>query len=240
MRRDQAKNTHVARHYSYGRIAMQHSWTCAALNAGYLCGNNMCNLYRLDAPANQIATTFGADAAGDPWPGGYIAPGKPAPVILRNKNGGRYLAPRMWGVPPPESFTTASQNKPYRPVTNVRNLTSPFWIGTLRHTEFRCLVPVTRFQEWSHQPSPLTGKKSQHWFGVPTEPIFAFAGIWRDSEVASFAFLTTDPNALVGAVHPKAMPVILHPEDHETWLCADWDTAKSLVEPYPSQFMTMD
>jgi putative SOS response-associated peptidase YedK len=52
--------------------------------------------------------------------------------------------------------------------------------------------------------------------------------------------LTTEPNAIVGAIHPKAMPVILHPEDHETWLSADWDAAKNLVEPYPSQFMTMD
>jgi putative SOS response-associated peptidase YedK len=200
----------------------------------------MCNLYRLDAPANQIASTFNADIGNDPWPGGYVAPGKPAPVILCNKDGDRYLAPRMWGVPPPESFTSVSQNKPYRPVTNVRNLESPFWIGTLRHTEFRCLVPVTRFQEWSHVPSAVTGKKTQHWFGVPTEPILAFAGIWRNSEVASFAFLTTEPNSIVGAVHPKAMPVILHPEDHETWLTADWEIAKALAEPYPSQFMTMD
>jgi putative SOS response-associated peptidase YedK len=200
----------------------------------------MCNLYRLDAPSNQIAITFGADAGSDPWDGGYIAPGKPAPVILRNNDGDRYIAPRMWGVPPPQSFTTVRQNQAYRPVTNVRNLESPFWIGTLRHTQFRCLVPVTRFQEWSQHANPATGKKSQHWFDIPTEPIFAFAGIWRDSEVASFAFLTTEPNAIVGAIHPKAMPVILHPEDHEAWLSADWDTAKNLVEPYPSQFMTMD
>jgi putative SOS response-associated peptidase YedK len=200
----------------------------------------MCNLYRLDAPANQIAATFDADVGNDPWPGGYVAPGKPAPVILRNKDGERYLAPRIWGVPPPQSFTSVSQNQAYRPVTNVRNLESPFWIGTLRHTEFRCLVPVTRFQEWSDKASLVTGRKTQHWFAVPAEPLFAFAGIWRDSEVASFAFLTTEPNAIVGAVHPKAMPVILHPEDHETWLTADWDIAKSLAEPYPSQFMTMD
>jgi putative SOS response-associated peptidase YedK len=131
----------------------------------------MCNLYRLDAPSNQIALTFGADAGSDPWDGGYVAPGKPAPVILKGNDGSRYIAPRMWGVPPPQSFTTVRQNQTYRPVTNVRNLESPFWIGTLRHTEFRCLVPVTRFQEWSQQANPVTGKKSQHWFDIPTEPI---------------------------------------------------------------------
>jgi putative SOS response-associated peptidase YedK len=200
----------------------------------------MCNLYRLDAPANQIATTFGADAGDDPWLGGYVAPGKPGPVIIGGNDGRRLVVPRIWGVPPPQSFSSVTENRGYRPVTNVRNLDSPFWIGTLRHTQFRCLVPVTRFQEWSHQPDRVTGKKTQHWFSVPAEPIFAFAGIWRDSEVASFAFLTTEPNAIVGAVHPKAMPVILHPEDHDTWLNGGWDVAKSLAEPYPSQFMAMD
>jgi putative SOS response-associated peptidase YedK len=199
----------------------------------------MCSLYHLDSPASQLAALFSADAGADPWNGGYVAPGKPAPVILRANSGERYIAPRIWGVPPPNSFTIANQNQPFRPVTNVRNLESPFWIGTLRHTEFRCLVPATQFQEWSDKPSPLTGKKTQHWFSIPAEPVFAFAGIWRDSEVASFAFLTTEPNAIVGAVHPKAMPVILHPEDHEAWLSADWNVAKGLVESYPSQFMAM-
>jgi putative SOS response-associated peptidase YedK len=34
-----------------------------------------------------------------------------------------------------------------------------------------------------------------------------------------FAFLTTEPNKEVSAIHPKAMPVILtKPEEIETWL----------------------
>ena len=185
----------------------------------------MCNLYRLDAPANQIAAAFDAEPGNDPWDGGYVAPGKFAPVVVRGRDGKRRLTPRQWGVPSPPLGD--------RPVTNVRNLESPFWIGTLRHTEFRCLVPVTRFQEWGGEK----GRRSQHWFSVPSEPIFAFAGIWRDSEVLSFAFLTTEPNSLVAPVHPKAMPMILHPEDHEAWLGADWKDAQKLVAPYPSQLM---
>jgi putative SOS response-associated peptidase YedK len=198
----------------------------------------MSSLYRLDAPAAEIGAAFDADAGRDPWKGGYIAPGMPAPVVLQNKDGDRYIAPRMWGVPPPQSFTTAASNQAYRPVTTVRNLESPFWIGTLRHTEFRCLVPVTRFQIWSGEASVVTGRKSAHWFDVVSQPLFAFAGIWRDSEVASFAFLVTEPNALVDAIGSQSMPVILHPEDYDTWMRADWDTAKGLAEPYPTQFMT--
>mgnify|MGYP000927590785 CR=1 FL=1 len=197
----------------------------------------MCNLYRLDAPANQIAMTFAAEQGADPWPGGYVAPGKFAPVVVEGREG-RRIVPRQWGVPPP---ATARQDGRYRPVTNVRNLTSPFWIGTLRHTQFRCLVPVTRFQEWGAAPSG-GGRvpRTQHWFSVPSEPIFAFAGIWRDSEVPSFAFLTTEPNSLVERVHPKAMPVILHPEDYDRWLTADWKEAERLVEPFPAQLMLAD
>lgn len=198
----------------------------------------MSSLYRVDANAADIAAAFDADAGRDPWAGGYIAPGMPAPVVLQNKDGNRYLAPRIWGVPPPQSFTTAANNQPYRPVTTVRNLESPFWIGTLRHNEFRCLIPVTRFQLWSGEENPVTGRKTANWFDVPSAPLFAFAGIWRDSEVASFAFLVTEPNALAGGIGAQSMPVILHAEDYDTWMRGSWDTAKGLAEPYPTQFMS--
>jgi putative SOS response-associated peptidase YedK len=188
----------------------------------------MCLLYRLDSAAHDIAAIFDAEPGRDPWEPDYVAPGKFAPVIVQAKEQ-RRLVPRVWGVPPPPKV--AAQGG--RPVYNVRNLDSPFWTCTLRHTEFRCLVPVTSFMEWSGQK----GAKTQHWFSVPSEPVFAFAGIWRDSEVASFAFLTCDPNPMVGAVHDKSMPVVLNPWDYDCWLTGDWAAARALVEPFPSQLM---
>ena len=188
----------------------------------------MCNLYRLDAPANQIAEHFGADAGVDPWDGGYVAPKRPGPVVVGtgHPGGARRLTPMLWGFPPPPQARA--------PVTNVRNLTSPFWVGTLRHSELRCLVPVTAFQEWSGEAQA----KHQHWFGLSASPLFAFAGIFRHTDDwPCFAFLTCAPNRLVGAYHPKAMPLILHPEDYETWLTTDWPTARELVAPFPSQLM---
>jgi putative SOS response-associated peptidase YedK len=49
-----------------------------------------------------------------------------------------------------------------------------------------------------------------------------------------FGFLTTEPNAEVKAVHPKAMPVILTtPAEVETWLTAPTMEALVLQRPLP-------
>lgn len=163
--------------------------------------------YRLDASAPQIAHALRADIAGDVWPGGEVVPGGYAPVIITDKDKGRHLVPRQWGVPPPP--------RGQHVVAFVRNLASPFWIGTLRHTQFRCLVPMTHF------------RKGGVWLANPDAPLIACAGIWRDSEIPSFAILTS------GAA--SALPVILHPGDFDSWLHADIKIARRLVEHQPDQ-----
>lgn len=190
----------------------------------------MTSLYRLDAPASTIAATFGAEAGDHPWTGDYVAPARPAPVIVSDGRGGsrRWLRPKLWGVPPPPQGT--------EPVTHVRNLTSPFWIGTLRHAELRCLIPATAFAYWSG----AGGARRQHWFWVPSQPIFAFAGVVRQGEDwPCFAMLTTDANRLIGHHQPKAMPVILHRDDHATWLCGEWRAAVALAVPFTGQSMAV-
>ena len=200
-------------------------------------------LYRLDAPAAALARHFGAEAGRDPWAGGHVAPGGFAPVITagrefvagaRLERQPRRLIPRLWGVPPPPSAGDAG-----RPgVLSVRNPDSPFWIGNLRNSEFRCLIPATAFMEWG-KGTDAEGKRRQHWFACADQPLFAFAGVWKDSEVASFALLTCEPNAALRHAGRDAMPVILPPDPrvHDRWLRAGWDTASALLQPYSSSLM---
>ena len=196
----------------------------------------MCNLYKARSSAEELARLFGAlpDSADQiAVEKDYVAPGKPGHVV-REQEGQRILSAMSWGFP----FQG-------RLVTNVRNYTSPFWKSALANPSRRCLVPVTEFQEWSVEPMPDTGKKKPFWFRVPSQPVFAFAGIWRPTEsLPVYSFLTCgyDGDAathVVGAVHPKACPVILHPEDYDRWLRADLDDALSLACAYPSQLMAV-
>src|ERR1700761_8479274 len=78
-------------------------------------------------------------------------------------------------------------------------------------------------------------------------PLAFLAGIWTtwhgrrgtkanpvEGEHQLFGFLTTDANAEVGAIHPKAMPVILTSmEAVEQWLTLPVKEALALQKPLP-------
>ncbi len=199
-------------------------------------------IYRLDANAAAIADRFGAPAGQDPWAGGLIAPGQFAPVLTMGREfvaGPRRgaqplrMIPRQWGVPPPPSAGERGG-----PVLSVRNPDSPFWIGNLRNSEFRCLVPATALLEWG-KGTDAAGKRRAHWFACADQPLFAMAGVWKDSEVPSFALLCCEPNALYRHAGRDAMPLVLpgDPKVWELWLKGDWGKASGLLAPYPSGAM---
>jgi putative SOS response-associated peptidase YedK len=191
----------------------------------------MCNLYSMTATVDEMRRMFGpfeGDTANVP-PYDEIYPGYSAPVLRRTENGRLKLDHMKWGFPGPQVAGG-------RPVTNVRNLNSGFWRNALTDPRRRCIVPVTSFCEWTAEPDPETKRKSKVWFGLGEQhhPLFAFAGIWRPGEEGPYmAFLTCEANATVGAVHPKAMPVMLRPgADVDKWLSSERADACSLAIPF--------
>ncbi|RYD25162.1 MAG: DUF159 family protein, partial [Lysobacteraceae bacterium] len=195
----------------------------------------------------DLAVTFGIRPPyekDEEYPVGDIFPtGKKTPFygkVIVQDGAERKLEHMEWGVPTQVPSVRDPSVKLTKYVTNVRNLNSSFWRSMLTTPARRCLVPVTAFSEYGLAPGE-DGKKPLHWFDVPSRPIFAFAGIWRPTERGNaYGFLTTEPNAIVAPIHPKAMPVILHDDDYDRWLTAPWDELKSLVAPYPSQLMRVE
>jgi putative SOS response-associated peptidase YedK len=193
----------------------------------------MCNLYSQTKPQDAMRDLFSVDLDNSgnqpPLPG--IFPDMLAPVI-RNHGTGREMLMMRWGFPPPP-------NAGPRPVTNVRNLASPYWRGWMA-PEWRCLVPATSFCEWTDSQPKVT-----HWFALGDErPLFAFAGVWRPwtgerkketGKHLLFSILTTAPNDVVKPIHAQAMPVMLTtPEQYDLWLSAPAEEALSLQRPLPA------
>ncbi|GFE97745.1 hypothetical protein DmGdi_28180 [Gluconobacter sp. Gdi] len=127
-----------------------------------------------------------------------------------------------------------------RGVTNIRNPGSAWW-KRWEGVEHRCLVPLTAFSEPERLPD---GKSQPVWFARSDgEPLAFFAGIWcrwtsvrklADGETTDdlFGFLTTEANREVGAIHPKAMPVILtQPDELDVWMNAPAEEALGLQRP---------
>ncbi|MGH7042555.1 MAG: SOS response-associated peptidase [Acetobacteraceae bacterium] len=201
----------------------------------------MCNLYSMTSNQDAIRNLFGVviDNTGNmpSQPGVY--PDYSAPIV-RNSAAGRELIMARWGMPTPPSFLVGKKSD--GGVTNIRNPGSPHWRRWL-NVESRCLVPWNSFAE---PDNGTYGGKAPVWFAFDhTRPLACFAGLWtrwtsvrkvKEGETTNdiFGFLTTEPNAEVGAIHPKAMPVILRTkEEYDTWMSAPVAEALKLQRALP-------
>ena len=221
----------------------------------------MCNLYSMtknQAAIIQITRAL-IDQTGNlpTFPG--IFPDYKAPVV-RNNAGKRELAMLRWGMPSSSfvqmqdakkraakldakgtkyDFKELLRMEPDIGTTNIRNTSSKHWTRWLG-IENRCVVPFTSFSEFNK------AQGGDVWFAFDdSRPLSFFAGIWctwtsvrkvKEGETTNdlYGFLTTEPNKEVGAVHPKAMPVILRTEaEIDTWLTAPAEEALKLQGPLP-------
>jgi len=202
---------------------------------------------------------FGSDARCVADIARRLFPDYNAPIVRAGADG-RELATARWGMPSsskalmdatkkraeklqakgkPVDFKELLRMEPDGGTTNIRNVKSKHWTRWLG-PEHRGLVPFNSFSEFNK------AEGGDIWFALDeTRPLACFAGIWtnwtsvrkvKEGETTNelYAFLTTEPNAEVGAIHPKAMPVILTtPDEVETWMTAPPDEALKLQRPLP-------
>jgi putative SOS response-associated peptidase YedK len=228
----------------------------------------MCNLYSMTTSQRAILELVRAmrDRTGNLplLPGIY--PDYLAPIVRNGADGQRELVMARWGMPSshqalfdatkkraqkleakgkPVNFSELLRMEPDGGVTNIRNASSKHWTRWLG-VEHRCVVPFTSFSEFNKAAG------GNIWFAFDdSRPLAFFAGIWtnwtsvrkvKEGETTNdlFGFLTTQPNAEVGKVHPKAMPAILTgPDEIERWMTASAEAALKLQRPLPDDTLAV-
>jgi putative SOS response-associated peptidase YedK len=208
----------------------------------------MCNLYSQTKSQDAMRHVFDdvlegeiEDLTGNLASQPGIYPDYPAPILRHGSNGGWQLAMARWGMPTPPRFLEGKRRDPG--VTNIRNVSSPHWRRWLGPAH-RCLVPFASFAEIDGRAQ--APRNHSVWFALGEDrPLAFFAGIrteWtsvrkvKEGAVTAelFAFLTCAPNREVGAVHPRAMPVVLtRPGEWRQWLTAPAPEALALQRPLP-------
>ena len=191
----------------------------------------MCNLYTVRRSAEEIAAYFGGEIPKPFELNTDIAKGGRG-LVVRSHIGRRLIQEAGWGFPRMTAEVRAGKRQP-EPVNLVADLTNPMWDEMVRDRRYRCLIPVTLFAE----PDGVPGRKTRTWFDVRGEPLFAWAGFCRNTELwgPCYAGMTAESNDAVRLYNPR-MPELLHADEWERWFtCGMTDVIAIQQRTYPAE-----
>lgn len=199
----------------------------------------MCGRFTLTASQSEIATAFALADVPPLEPRYNIAPTQAIATVMQTApQAERVFRWLRWGLIPSWAKDPSIGNR----LINARAETvheKPSFRSAFRQR--RCLIMADGFYEWQRQPK---GKQPSY-FRLTEQQPFAFAGLWEQWQpegaeaITSCTLLTTVANDCLRPVHDR-MPVILNPQDYETWLdptLHDPDRLQSLLHPYPATAM---
>lgn len=182
-------------------------------------------LYQIhDQPALNLAPRYN------------IAPGQDIPLCRLAPDREpfrREIVQARWGLVP---FWAKDEKIGYKTI-NARAETvheKPSFRAAFRKR--RCLIPADGFYEWKKLED---GSKQPYRICLADGGAFSFAGLWEYNkalDLASCTIIVTKPNPVIAEIHDR-MPVILAPENYDTWLSPDTDPAEvtALLRPYAGQ-----
>jgi putative SOS response-associated peptidase YedK len=197
----------------------------------------MCGRYSLCTPPAELARRFDVTSDAEFEPRYNAAPGQDLPVILDDDPAA--ITTARWGLTP----QWAEESRDHINARAERVAEAPSFEAAFRRR--RCLVLADGFYEWAD------GRPYRVTLG---DGAFAMAGIWEPwtppdrqsgldefgdepdepETVRTYAVITTEPNEVVADLHHR-MAVVLPPGEERTWLEADPETARDLLEPYPAE-----
>jgi len=206
----------------------------------------MCGRYTLIANAEAIRLLFELPAFDERLvtPRYNIAPTQPIAVIRATPKG-RELLPMRWGLIP--AWAKDPKDLPLMINARAESITEkPAYRWAFRYR--RCLVPASGFYEWRSQgrgpKQPYLASKGP--VAAEGSSLIAFAGLWETwlgadgSEIDTATIVVTDANERLAAIHDR-MPVVIAPENFETWLSSetDIDDAVALLKPAPNDLLSV-
>ena len=150
-----------------------------------------------------------------------VAPTQDVPFIVNSENGAEVKDGRWAYVPP------LDKKLPKWPMINAKSESvTPGnkwpWFGALGRS--RCLIPASGYYEWTKADDKGKDPWAIH---LPDWEPWAFAGLWAYNETLNITSCTiitaaTPDGIEISDLHNR-IPVILKPDQYETWMDPDTD-----------------